>query len=218
MDKQFAYSVLEIKAMDEQGGKRLFSGVATTPTPDRVGDVVEPKGAQFKLPVPLLWQHNSREPIGWVRAAKITDAGIDVECEVHNETTPGKLKERLDQAWQEMRAKLVQGLSIGFKPLESARINDTYSYRFMKWMWLELSAVTVPANSEAFVTAMKGLDPSSEEGRRALLAQIKSADMAIRSVAPGAGRIVRLDPAPAASGIQQPGASGRRKGVVYLSN
>ena len=33
--------------------------------------------------------------------------------------------------------------------LESARIDDTYSYRFMKWMWLELSAVTVPANSEA---------------------------------------------------------------------
>lgn len=219
MDKQFAYSVLEIKAMDEDGDDkpRRFSGIATTPTPDRVGDIVEPKGAQFKLPVPLLWQHNSGQPIGWVRSAKVNADGIEVECEIHNESKPGKLKDRLDEAWQCMRAKLVQGLSIGFKPIESARINETYSYRFMKWQWLELSAVTVPANSEAFVTAMKGLDPASEEGRRALLAQIKSADMAIRSAAPGAGRIVRLDPAPAASGIQQPGASGRRKGVVYLN-
>lgn len=217
MDKQFAYSALEIKAMDEEGGKRMFRGIATTPTPDRVGDIVEPQGAQFKLPVPLLWQHNAREPIGWVRSAKVSEDGIDVECEMHNEKDPGKLKDRLDEAWQCMRAKLVQGLSIGFKPLERSRINDTYSYRFMKWQWLELSAVTVPANSEAFVTAMKGLDPASEEGRRVLLAQIKSHDLAIRRAAPGAGRILRLDPVPAASGEQQPGATGRRKGVVYLN-
>lgn len=196
-----AYSVLEIKEMTEDGGKRVFRGIATTPTPDRVGDVVEPKGAEFKLPVPLLWQHNAREPIGWVRSAKVTDKGIEVECEIAKIDEPGKLKERIDEAWQSLKAKLVGGLSIGFKPLESARIGDSYSYRFLKWLWLELSAVTVPANGDCSITA------------------IKAADSAVRrAVGAGERRVVRLDTAPADTG--EPGVSGvttRRKGVVYLN-
>jgi hypothetical protein len=48
---------------------------------------------------------------------------------------------------------------------------------------------------------------------------IKSADMAIRRAASGARPVVRLDTAPAASGGNSPGDSGkqRRKGVVYLT-
>jgi HK97 family phage prohead protease len=201
MDKQFAYSQLEIKAMDDTGGKRTFIGLATTPTPDRSGDIVEPKGAEFHLPVPLLWQHDSRSPIGWVRKAKVTDAGIEVECEIAAAPEPGVLKDRLDEAWQSLKLKLVGGLSIGFKPLESNRIGESYSYRFVKWLWLELSAVTIPANGDCSIQA------------------IKSADQAIRRAASGARPVIRLDkPAPAASGTTDPGASGaqRRKGVVYL--
>lgn len=196
-----AYSVLDIKAMNDEDGKRRFSGIATTPTTDRMGDIVEPKGAEFKLPIPLLWQHNSREPIGWVTAAKVTDKGIEVECEIASVAEPGKLKDRLDEAWQSMKAKLVRGLSIGFQALESTRIENTYAYRFVKWSWLELSAVTVPANADCSITA------------------IKSADQAIRRAASGARPVVRLDTAPAATGTS-PGDSGqhttRRKGCVYL--
>jgi HK97 family phage prohead protease len=190
--------------MDETDGKRTFKGIATTPTPDRVGDIVEPKGAEFKLPVPLLWQHNAREPIGWVRAARITDKGIEVDCEIASVSEEGKLKERLDEAWQSLKAKLVGGLSIGFKPLESARIGDSYSYRFMKWLWLELSAVTVPANGDCSITAIKSADEAAR--RAALGAQARS-------------RVVRLDNAGTPGNA--PGASGqpstRRKGVVYLN-
>ena len=39
MDKQVAYSVLTIKEVSED--KRIISGMATTPEPDRVGDIVE---------------------------------------------------------------------------------------------------------------------------------------------------------------------------------
>lgn len=198
--KHYAHSLLEIKSMDDT--RRTFIGIATTPTPDRVGDIVEPKGAEFKLPVPLLWQHDSWQPIGWVRSARVTDKGIEVECEVHRSEEPGTLKDRLDEAWQSLKGKLVGGLSIGFKPLESARIGESYSYRFIKWMWLELSAVTVPANGDCSITA------------------VKAADQAIRRAASGARPVVRLDrPAPAATGTTAPGVSGqttRRKGVVYL--
>jgi HK97 family phage prohead protease len=151
-----AYSVLEIKAVDEQ--KRTFTGIASTPSTDRMGDVVEPKGAQFKLPIPLLWQHNSADPIGWVTSAKVTDKGIEVEGEVASVDEDGTLKDRLTQAWQMMKAKLVRGLSIGFASIESARIDGTYGIRFMKWEWLELSAVTIPANQDASITAIKSID------------------------------------------------------------
>ena len=172
MDKQLAYSGLEIKAMDESGGKRTFKGVATTPTPDRVGDIVEPKGAEFQLPVPLLWQHDATQPIGWVRAARVTASGIEVDCEIATVAEDGTLKSRLDEAWQSLKAKLVAGLSIGFKPIEYSRIEDGYSYRYLKWLWLELSAVTVPANGDCSITAIKSADQAA---RRALQGKTGSA-------------------------------------------
>lgn len=203
MSMQRAYSTIEIKAMDDSGSKRRFSGIATTPEPDRAGDIVDPKGVEFKLPIPLLWQHDSRSPIGWITSAKVTPKGIDVEGEVASIDDAGKLRDRLDEAWQSIKSKLVRGLSIGFKPLESARIGDTYSYRYMKWLWLELSAVTIPMNGDCSIMA------------------VKSADQAIRRAASGARPVVRLDTAPAAAGTTDPGASGqqktRRKGAVYLN-
>ena len=59
-----AYSFLTIKAVDEE--RRLIRGVATTPTPDRVGDIVEPIGVKFTNPMPFLWQHFHDAPIGTV--------------------------------------------------------------------------------------------------------------------------------------------------------
>ena len=46
-----AYSLLEIKAVDDD--QRVITGIATTPEPDRVGDIVEPMGAKFANPLPL---------------------------------------------------------------------------------------------------------------------------------------------------------------------
>jgi HK97 family phage major capsid protein/HK97 family phage prohead protease len=153
-----AYATLELKAIEDNGGKRRFSGIASTPSTDRMGDIVEPKGAKFKLPIPLLWQHDSSDPIGWVTSAKVTDKGIEVEGEIADVPEEGELKARLLKAWQMLQAKLVRGLSIGFNSIESARIDGTYGYKFIKWEWLELSAVTIPANQDASITAIKSAD------------------------------------------------------------
>ena len=153
-----AYSTLEIKSTSETDGKRIFTGIASTPTPDRMDDIVEPKGAVFKLPLPLLWQHDSRKPIGWVNEAKVTDEGIEVVCEVANVTDPDDpLTKILAEAWSYLKNKLVRGLSIGFNGLEHSQIDGTWGYRFLKWEWLELSAVTIPANADASITAIKSL-------------------------------------------------------------
>lgn len=153
-----AYATISIKSVSESGGKRTFKGIASTPETDRSGDIVEPKGAVFKLPIPLLWQHNSRDPIGWITKAKVTDAGIEVEGEVADIEEIGPLKTHLAECWQMLKAKLVQGLSIGFSALETARIEGTYGIRFIKWAWFELSCVTVPANQDATITSIKSAD------------------------------------------------------------
>lgn len=144
--------------MTEDGGKRRFKGTASTPSTDRQGDIVEPKGAVFKLPIPLIWMHDSRDPIGWITGATVGAKGIEVEGEVADIAQEGELKNRLLKAWQMIQAKLVRGLSIGFNPLESARIDGTFGEHFLKWEWLELSAVTIPANQEATITAVKSID------------------------------------------------------------
>jgi HK97 family phage prohead protease len=175
-----AYSLLEIKQVDEDA--RVITGMASTPTPDRLEDVVEPTGAQFKLPLLLLWQHDSGNPIGHVTHAKITKAGIEIVARIAKGVTA-----EIDRAWSLIKAGLVPGLSIGFKPIEHEFIKETKGIRFLKWDWLELSAVTIPANSEATIATIKSIDTA----QRAASGQAKPR------------RVVHLNP-PGASGSSQP--------------
>lgn len=151
MDKQFAYSLLELKSVDEE--KRIIRGVASTPTPDRAGDVVEPEGAQFSLPIPLLWQHNPYKPIGWVTEAKVSKKGISIVAQIAKDVT-----DDIEDAWKMIKAKLVRGLSIGFRGIDVEQIPNSWGVVFQKWEWLELSAVTIPANSDASITSLKKFD------------------------------------------------------------
>jgi HK97 family phage prohead protease len=153
-----AHSLFEVKSFDE--GKWEVEGIATTPTPDRMGDIVESRGAVYKLPIPLLWQHRSSEPVGEVFAARATDDGIPVRARVFKAEafTSTTIRERLLEAWESVKSGLVKGFSIGFNPLESAQIENTWSYRFLSWEWLELSLVTIPANSEATIQTVKSID------------------------------------------------------------
>lgn len=150
-----AYSTLEIKAVDDE--KRQIKGIASTPTPDRADDIVEPLGAVFSLPIPFLWQHDHDQPIGHVTEAKVTKKGIEVTIDLLKIEEPGILKDRLDEAWQSIKYKLVRGLSIGFRALETARIENSWGAHFLSWDWFELSAVTVPANMEATIQTIKSI-------------------------------------------------------------
>lgn len=189
---QRAYSTFELKSVNDGSGKRKFTGIASTVSTDRMSDVVEPKGMKATLPTPLLWQHDAKQPIGWVTATRVTSKSIEVDCEIASIDEPGPLKDRLDMAWQSIKSKLVRGLSIGFNALESARIEGTYGMRFLAWELLELSAVTIPANSEASITSIKSAD-------QALLAASG------QTKPPDRGR----DPSPGVSGTkQQPAKSG----------
>lgn len=173
-----AYSLLEIKRVNEDA--REITGLATSPAPDRMQDVVEPTGARFKLPLPFLWQHDSSQPIGHVIDAKVSRAGIEITAKIAKGVTA-----EIDRAWSLIKAGLVPGLSIGFTSIKHEIIPETKGIRFLKWDWLELSAVTIPANAEANIATIKSIDT----------AQLAASGHQARSV-------ISLNP-PGASGSQR---------------
>jgi HK97 family phage prohead protease len=150
-----AYSVLEIKAIDDE--QRVITGIATTPEPDRVGDIVEPMGAKFKNPLPLLWQHQHDKPVGTVVFDKPTAKGIGFTATLPVIPEAGALKDMVDMAWQSVKAKLVRGVSIGFRSLEHSFM-DTGGVKFSSTELLELSLVSVPANASATIQTIKSID------------------------------------------------------------
>ncbi|MPZ36600.1 MAG: hypothetical protein GEU95_00825 [Rhizobiales bacterium] len=150
-----AHAILTVKRIDAD--QRIIEGVATTPTPDRLQDVVEPRGARFKLPLPLLLHHRHDEPVGNVVFAQATKDGIPFRAVIAKVAEPGKLKDRVDEAWQSVKAQLIRGVSIGFKALEH-ELMPSGGVRFKSWEWLELSLVVVPANVEATISTIKSID------------------------------------------------------------
>lgn len=150
-----AYSVLEIKAVSDD--ERTIEGIATTPSTDRMGDIIDPMGAKFAAELPLLWQHNHAEPVGHVRFGKPTPQGIPFTARVAKIAEEGELKALVDKAWQSVKARLVRAVSIGFRPIEYS-LMESGGVRFLETEILELSLVTVPANSDCTITQIRSID------------------------------------------------------------
>lgn len=150
-----AYSTLQIKSVTDTDDERIITGIANTPSTDRDDDILEPTGAKFNLPIPLLWQHNHNQPIGEVIQATVTDKGIEIVAKIAKITENGKLKDRLDEAWQSIKSGLVKCLSVGFKIKEYNYLESSWGLHIKEWEWYELSVVTVPANGDAVITSVK---------------------------------------------------------------
>jgi uncharacterized protein len=166
-----AYSLIETKAVDD--GNRIFTGVATTPEPDRMGDTINPLGAKFANPLVLLHQHRHDEPIGSVTFKTPTARGIEFEASMPMIAEPGSLKDRVDTAWLEIKHRLVRAVSIGFRPLKYAYL-ESGGIEFQEIEIYELSIVSVPANAGATIATIKSLDHRFLKSRPVSL--IRSAD------------------------------------------
>lgn len=150
-----AYSTLQIKSVTDTDDERIITGIATTPSTDRDDDILEPLGAKFTLPIPLLSHHNHSQPIGEVIQAEVTAGGILITAKIAKIDEDGKLKERIDEAWQSIKSGLIKGLSVGFKIKEYSYIENSWGLHIKEWEWWELSIVTIPANADAVITSVK---------------------------------------------------------------
>jgi HK97 family phage prohead protease len=186
-----AYSFLQIKSIDEDN--RVIRGIATTPTVDRVGDIIDPLGVKFTNPLAFLWQHQHDKPIGHVKFDKPTKDGIGFEATVAKSGEPGTLKDRLDEAWQSIKLKLVKAVSVGFRPIEYSFM-DNGGIRYSETEVYELSAVTIPANADALITEVKSM------GDAAYMRVIKAIDAEVRHEAGIPDPEIPAAPEPAATG------------------
>jgi HK97 family phage major capsid protein/HK97 family phage prohead protease len=150
-----AYSVLNIKRFDDD--QRVIEGIASTPNTDRQGDIVESMGAKFALPFPLLWHHKSDSPVGEVEWAQPNESGIPFRARIAKIEEPGEVKTLCDKAWHAVKARLVKAVSIGFRSLKHEMLKQG-RMRIKEYEILELSLVTIPANSEATIHAIRSLD------------------------------------------------------------
>jgi HK97 family phage major capsid protein/HK97 family phage prohead protease len=156
MDLHRAYAVLHVKAID--AAKRTITGIASTPAPDRRGDILEPLGATFQNPLPLLLHHDRERPVGSATLSATAEA-ITFTASLATIATPGAVKDRIDEAWTSLVAGLMRGVSIGFRPLhDGMKFLKEGGIHFLKTEVVELSLVTIPANVDASILTIKSLD------------------------------------------------------------
>ena len=154
-----AYALLNVKAFSQSADFVTVEGIASTPTADRMEDVVEPMGAKFKTPMPFMLHHDASLPVGNVTFAQPTAKGIPFRAELPIVKEPGVVQDRVNEAIHSLKYKLIGCVSIGFAPVKGMVENlKSGGLRFKEWNWLELSLVTIPANPDAVITGVKSFD------------------------------------------------------------
>lgn len=151
---------LESKHVDGVTGE--FEGYASTfGNVDQGGDIVEPgafiesvvKAKKDGRAIPMLWQHDQREPIGIWKDIAEDNKGLYVKGHLLIDADP--LARR---AHALLKAKALGGMSIGFRVLPGGMEADEKRpgvARLKKLDLREISLVTMPMNVEARVTSVK---------------------------------------------------------------
>lgn len=160
--KSFDYRLnIETKDVSAEGE---FEGYASTfGNVDQGGDVVEP-GAFIESVVaakndgrniPMLWQHDQREPIGIWKDIAEDKKGLYVKGQLLIDADP--LAKR---AHGLLKAKALGGMSIGYRiPAGGAEPHEKKPgiMRLVKVDLREISLVTMPMNLSARVTTVKSI-------------------------------------------------------------
>jgi HK97 family phage prohead protease len=145
----------QLKALGDDGsfaGYGSVFGVA-----DAFADVVAPgaftrslaEHASLGTLPAMLWQHDSRQPIGVWSALREDAVGLQVAGRLALKTPGGAA------AYELLKLGAVNGLSIGYVTITS-KIDETTRRRHLLEVDLwEVSLVTFPANPRARVTAVK---------------------------------------------------------------
>lgn len=149
-------SPFEIRALEESG---TFEGYASVfddadhskdkVAPGAFADTLAEHKMNNRLP-PMLWQHDTKEPIGAWREMFEDKRGLYVRGELFIDDIP-----KARQAHKLLRENVVTGLSIGFRTVTSAFNPKTGERTLTKIDLLEVSMVTFPALESARVSSVK---------------------------------------------------------------
>lgn len=160
---KFGTACLSIKEIKESGEIEGY-GSTFGGEPDSYGDVIAPGAYSESLAThksagtmpKMFWQHDSREPIGKWFEAKEDDKGLFLR---------GKLNmgvQRAREAYELLKARDIDGLSIGYRIKEYSVDTDTGVWTLEKIDLKEVSVVSIGANDNATVASVKAAKVAHE--------------------------------------------------------
>lgn len=189
---------LEIRSVDDAGAITGYASVFDVKT--SYGEVMAPGSftrtlAAWKakgLPIPVLWQHDSYEPIGATTEITEDEHGLRIKADLITEV------QRAAEAHALAKRKVLGGLSIGFSiPTLAADGNpavvwdeDRQVEVFREVRLWEYSMVTFPANEAATIDEVRRNTSAAEELASAMRA-LRTELTRDRATAPDAAALLR---------------------------
>lgn len=157
--KSYRFKFKVTNVTKDASGECVIEGYANTSTKDRVGDVVLPSAFEKSLstymsnPV-LLRDHDWTDVAGKVIHAEITDKGLFVKARVSDTRPDVKTL---------VREGCLSTMSIGYNELDADMDESTQTKIVKELELLEISIVSVPANTEAKFTVVSEEKAPAEE-------------------------------------------------------
>lgn len=159
MKRKYLERPFQVKSVEADG---TFKGYASVfGELDSYRDIVLPGAfkkslhrdyAEKKRSVPMLWQHNSSNPIGIYTKIDEDEVGLYVEGECNMDVQQGRECHSL------MKQGALSGLSIGYNTVTSEWDEKALTRKLMELDLWEISPVTFPAGDSARVSSVKSIE------------------------------------------------------------
>lgn len=168
---------LRLKSVSEEGEFEGYGSVFGVK--DSYDDIVMPgafvESLKARKPA-MLWQHDSREPIGVYTEVKEDDTGLYVKGRLMIESDPLAVR-----AHGLLKADALNGLSIGFRLNNYEYDSNLEAFKLTDIELYEVSLVTFPANEEARVSNVKSiLEGGERPSPKTVERLLRDAGMSIR--------------------------------------
>ena len=143
----------------EDGDDLHITGMASTNSTDRVGDIIESEawtkgGLQNYLNNPvILFNHDYNQPIGRAISLGTNDNGLQLKAKIAK--SAGHVGELIKEG-------VLGAFSVGFRVKDAEYMTETDGYKIKDAELLEVSVVTVPANQAATFSLAKSFDSESD--------------------------------------------------------
>ncbi|MFO1075961.1 MAG: hypothetical protein U1E17_25300 [Geminicoccaceae bacterium] len=137
--------------VQKSASSRSFRAIASTGRVDRQGDIVEPSGwrldAYRRNPAILLSHDAAAMPVARATHVAVEGGALVIEGRFPE---PGT-SQRADEAWSLLQGGLLAAVSVGFLPIRAVPLKTGSGMRYLEQELLEVSLVSVPANSDCLV-------------------------------------------------------------------
>lgn len=161
IEKKFQFCDVQFKAYySKELDERVIEGYASTSTPDRYSEVVEPTAFRktmknyMKNPVMFFGHEWWMKPIGKIVEYAIDDTGLFVKAYI---------SKTAEDIWTLIQEKILRSFSIGYNLVKWEDDTETKIRTVKQLELLEISIVNIPANPEALISAAsaKGIEIKS---------------------------------------------------------